>query len=326
MSGIKEKIKKVPILGDILIVARRLPKNILLAIKTRWFYFKKNHQTNGKSKIIITDNPRNGDIFIPTEDRGFFSIIWEIIDHISVNNDKDIEIILNHSSFNDRATDNMWEYYFEPIKNINKKKIFLSYNFRPYTDPLWPTKKKNLMLFNKIINDRIKIKNNIVTEVDSFVKNNFKNKNTIGVQCRGTNIMVSLNCVPHLFKKASVEEYFKGIDKLLQNGYNNIFLATDDERIFRKFKEKYPTLVTSYSKNRSESDRAICLYYSKNMLKIPGKFTPRELGQEVLIDGLLLSRCDYLLHGESNVSTFATFFNPNIISKDLDIKYKSLYE
>ncbi|MDR3550121.1 MAG: hypothetical protein P4L31_01810, partial [Candidatus Babeliales bacterium] len=40
------------------------------------------------------------------------------------------------------------------------------------------------------------------------------------------------------------------------------------------------------------------------------KPSPGQLGQDVLIEALLLSRCNALVHTYSNVSTGALYFNP----------------
>lgn len=55
-------------------------------------------------------------------------------------------------------------------------------------------------------------------------------------------------------------------------------------------------------------------YYSKH--PITGGFTndtsPIEIGSQVLIDILLLAKCNHFLHGESSVATLASLFNPEM--------------
>lgn len=55
-------------------------------------------------------------------------------------------------------------------------------------------------------------------------------------------------------------------------------------------------------------------YYSNH--PITGVFTndtdPIEIGSQVLIDILLLAKCDHFLHGESSVATLASLFNPEM--------------
>lgn len=55
-------------------------------------------------------------------------------------------------------------------------------------------------------------------------------------------------------------------------------------------------------------------YYAKH--PINGQFAndtdPIEIGSQVLIDILLLAKCDHFLHRESSVATLASFFNPEM--------------
>ena len=45
---------------------------------------------------------------------------------------------------------------------------------------------------------------------------------------------------------------------------------------------------------------------------------PIKIGQQVLIDILLLAKSDCFLHGESNVATLASYFNPKMRSFSLE--------
>ena len=44
----------------------------------------------------------------------------------------------------------------------------------------------------------------------------------------------------------------------------------------------------------------------------------REIGTQVLIDILLLARCDVFLHAESSVAALASYFNPHMRSYFMD--------
>lgn len=46
----------------------------------------------------------------------------------------------------------------------------------------------------------------------------------------------------------------------------------------------------------------------------------RILGEEVLIDCQLLSRCDYFLHGASNIPVTVKFLNPYLQGEDVDLR------
>ena len=44
-------------------------------------------------------------------------------------------------------------------------------------------------------------------------------------------------------------------------------------------------------------------------------------GEEVLLDALLLSRCDFLLHSASGVAEFAIYWNPALHGKSVHLQY-----
>ena len=46
----------------------------------------------------------------------------------------------------------------------------------------------------------------------------------------------------------------------------------------------------------------------------------REIGTQVLMDILLLAKCDVFLHAESSVAALASYFNPHMTSYFLDEK------
>jgi len=51
-------------------------------------------------------------------------------------------------------------------------------------------------------------------------------------------------------------------------------------------------------------------------------FKPYRKGEDVLIDCLLLSRCHELLKCTSAVGEFATYFNRQILCKDMNVKHR----
>ena len=45
-------------------------------------------------------------------------------------------------------------------------------------------------------------------------------------------------------------------------------------------------------------------------------------GEEVLLDTLLLSRCDFLLHAASGVAEFAIYWNPRLHESSIHLQYE----
>ena len=72
---------------------------------------------------------------------------------------------------------------------------------------------------------------------------------------------------------------------------------------------RYPGKVLSFANILSSDGTAV----HRNR-RGPSKY---EIGKEALVDSLLLSRCDFLLRTESNLSVASLFFNPALGSVNL---------
>ena len=67
-----------------------------------------------------------------------------------------------------------------------------------------------------------------------------------------------------------------------------------------------------YGKSRSEVEQ---LEHGKGLSKVEDQLFPNDraqLGEEALIEALLLSKCDVMCHHESQLAIGATYFNPEI--------------
>lgn len=320
-SAFKKKIKRIPMFGLCIILTKKTVIQKVTAIQSKWFYFKhRNLRTRG-GELLISNTVKNSPGYIFDNARGMFSIVRELLDIMSVYGDKNITVSFKGTVYNDAPEDNMWEYYFEPIHNEHKKMYApVSTTTRLYLDALSSEKKEQLVLFNDIIKTRIQLRKEIRDTIDSFAKNNFAGKKVIGVHFRGTDIWKSLKNWNSVFKKVGPPEYFTVLDTLLETEkYDCIFLATDEELVYQQFKERYGSKLVTYSKNRSTNKRVIVHYLTGRYPIIESRFTKRELGEEVIIDAILLSKSDFFMYGASNVSTVVKFFNPDIPSKNMDL-------
>ncbi|XP_078599691.1 uncharacterized protein LOC144874909 isoform X4 [Branchiostoma floridae x Branchiostoma japonicum] len=84
-----------------------------------------------------------------------------------------------------------------------------------------------------------------------------------------------------------------------------IFLASDRDDIIASFEEEFgkDNVVHTSAFRGIEMDK-----------RLEDKVWGRHLGDQVFMDILLMSRCDYLVHDESNVVAVAYYFNPEIQS------------
>ncbi|XP_066300456.1 uncharacterized protein [Branchiostoma lanceolatum] len=84
-----------------------------------------------------------------------------------------------------------------------------------------------------------------------------------------------------------------------------IFLASDRADVIASFEEEFgkANVVHTTAFRGEEMDK-----------RLEDRVWGRHLGDQVFMDILLMSKCDYLIHDESNVASVAYYFNPNIQS------------
>lgn len=208
---------------------------------------------------------------------------------------------------------NWWEYYFEQIGDINdENKKHLSH------DMSWNRQSITRERSNKLIKQYVKIKPHITEKINDFWSKNFKDTdNILGIHLRLTD---KFNCTSHgepeSGKPVSINEYIKHINLYVEKNDNvKIFLATDSIDHIKKMEDIY-------------GDR---LVYREGVIRSSGtKSVHHEMtgdkhikGEDVLIDCLLLSKCDFLFKGISNVAVCALFFNEKLEHFNLNDYYNN---
>lgn len=121
------------------------------------------------------------------------------------------------------------------------------------------------------------------------------NDKTLGVLCRGTDYTT---VKPHgHFIQPAPEELFDEIDNLIRdNGCDRIFVATEDNEVFSKFKDKYGSLVVTNRESFVE-------YNGENSLGQKTKDSRSDLKNEgitYLTSMLILSKCRYFVGGATS--------------------------
>lgn len=124
-------------------------------------------------------------------------------------------------------------------------------------------------------------------------------KKTVGVHFRGTDFKKLYNNHP---VPVRIEQEIEKVRELLeQKGYEQIFLATDEEEAVRQFRQEFGDKVRIYEDTfrNEESDESIAFSQSDR------ENHHYKLGLEVLRDQYTLTRCDGLVCGYSNISFIA---------------------
>jgi hypothetical protein len=171
-------------------------------------------------------------------------------------------------------------YFARPIMEFIKKDHW-TYGLTP------------LQIFRCLITKYLRLKPDILMEIDEFYQTFLKNDRTpvLAVHIRGTDKVQEVANLPQLNKR-----YPKEIDKYLDlYGIKKIFFMTDTKSILEEYKRLYgDMLVSTDSKRGVDKDTAVQLDHYINR---------RRKGIEVLKDTYLAARCDYFIgNGYSNVS------------------------
>jgi hypothetical protein len=166
-------------------------------------------------------------------------------------------------------------------------------------------------VLNGLVNEFIRVKPAILEKVDAYLDRYFSGHPVIGVHIRGAEHNVEIEGW-HKMARAPEKLYMGEVDAYLQTQPDaKVFLATDTTKTLNAFRWKYDERLLYYDARRSARDGA------------PHCETRGyEIGEEVLIDGLLLSKCNFLVHGISSVSNGALAFNPDLARVDVYEKFR----
>ncbi len=134
----------------------------------------------------------------------------------------------------------------------------------------------------------------------------------IGVHFRGTDYRAGIEGHPEYLTPEIVIEKVKEL--MTKDGYDTVFLATDDNGALEKFKAAFGDALRYYD-DVFRSDKDLSVAFSKDDRDLHHY----KLGLEVLRDMETLSRCDSLIAGLSQVSLAS-----RINKEALEQKYKEL--
>lgn len=141
----------------------------------------------------------------------------------------------------------------------------------------------------------VKIKAALADKIDAFHARHMQGRDVIGVHVRRTD-HVGRESLP-----IDLDVFLDAVDAEPRDC--RIFVATDCRKTLSRFVERYGSRVL-----HSECDRStdgVALH------KAESNDRPR-IGEEVLVDAVLLSRARLLIHGLSNVASAAMFMNPHL--------------
>ncbi|XP_078382373.1 uncharacterized protein LOC144665071 [Oculina patagonica] len=236
-------------------------------------------------------------------------------------------------------TVNSWDWYFEPVNHGLESKVenvfcplrldgptsvdvgaIIDNSFRNRTDVdgfenarIINTQER--MRVNKLIQQYVKPNSRIKEKVRMFYQRYLAGFTVLGVHVRGTDHWseTSEKRLPSLM---SWVKRSRSILETLPRP-RKIFIASDNNEVIKKF-------VTYFGKKSVVYTEAVRAkgYHDQIAPHAPefrhktadSSSYEREIGTQVLMDILLLAKCDHFLHTESSVASLASYFNPHMTS------------
>ena len=218
--------------------------------------------------------------------------------------------------------DNIWEYFFAPVSDITlvpdedddseereeeitrfllpvegyDKQVILYEWMRYFTET-----RKDL---NEIFKKYIKIRSDIVQEVEDFWKQNMEDERVLGVQIRGT------DTTKYGLK---IQDYIDETHKYLKdNPATKIYVASDTHEALNEFKKEFDGMgnVLHLPLTRQKNYQGASIN-GRNNWSMAGFKSPKDAGDEILKETMLLSRCYHIIHQKSSVALCALIMNIN---------------
>ncbi len=251
---------------------------------------------------------------------GFFSIIAGIIGHIKIAENLGMVPIIDLENFpciyNEQekifGTNNVFEYYFEPVGNNKLTDIYQSNQFflsgGGYPPNHTMSISTNLELID-IWQSYFKLNRQSQQKLDFRRENLQINERTLGVHFRGQEMRRFRS---HPFPMKLRQAIALAQKELATGNFDKIFFVSEGKNYLHKFEKSFPGLVVSTDSFRSRFINSYKIYPRERHLY--------NLGVEILTDTILLSECGGIISASSNVSEMAIFLNQGKFVTNIQIR------
>lgn len=264
---------------------------------------------------------------------GMFSNVNEVIEQLRLANNTGYKFQIDWSSScyrDETRPEDPWSYYFLPcfefveqnqgiLESIPSGGPVTCTQENIITPRLEDGKMDPLLLphdrhgAHDIIERYIRPRADVLDLVDQFQASNFRSP-VIGLHIRGQGRRDggvsrmrkrynSENQVPYQPFFAQTDEALR----LLPSA--QIFVCSDSGTVIEHVQERYGERVISWNAQRSPFGEMHAHHSENKGLE----FSPYQLGLDILVEALLLSRTDIFVHGNSNVANFVLCKSPDLI-------------
>jgi len=157
----------------------------------------------------------------------------------------------------------------------------------------------------KLIDSYVRVKPAVMAKVDAFYNEHMAGRRVVGIHFRGTDKHTELMHIGDYDGKGErpIGEYLKTLNSIDKDAL--VYLATDCQKAFDISKMYLGGRLLSHKgwyRSVDNTNPYLKRHKSNKALH----------GEQVIMDWLLLSKCDYFIHGFSNMSATALFMNPTM--------------
>lgn len=242
-----------------------------------------------------------------------FKTVLCLIDYCLDNKIK-CHIDIRNTSYSNE-NENTWEVAFgQPFSEVNPE-VVISDQFGQlpsFADNYWNLNYESsdrqkyadhnfVQKYKSFCTQYIKVNDDILEIVNEYTKQ-FESKKVLGIHKRGREHLTSGHArgQEHLLPITSI---FSLIDEVIDD-YDYLFLTSDEISTYNKFQSKYQDKLLIYDNKTQYVDSKLDINYLKK-----SDSEKVESLKNLMIETLILSKCDKMFLMNSNVSHMALFFS-----------------
>ncbi|WP_026504990.1 hypothetical protein [Butyrivibrio sp. NC3005] len=206
---------------------------------------------------------------------------------------------------------NAWDQFFmQPegvmLQDLSKKKNVILGEIHPpklYPDYGMLESKEELDMWLSLSRKYLKLLPSHKEAAIEYKEKTFGDNKVLAIVARGTDY-IKLKPHNHPIQPQQEDLINKAKEMMERHNCKYIYLATEDEKIWKRFKDEFPEKVYSYQQNHYEVPEGKYIADIANKIQ-----TPYERNKEYLISIAVASMCNFLLAGASGGSYGAMFLS-----------------
>jgi len=249
-----------------------------------------------------------------------FSNIWHVVgfaEWCRINNKKplvDLLTVKAMNSWSGAVPRNSWTEYFAQVSEEDLEQVLATGNYevfegRPRVFPI--AEYSTSLQYRRAFHDTIVLSEKSQDFIRPWLEFLAEEGHVLGVHMRGSDMKIAKS---HWAPPTNFQ-IFKLVDEALERSdFDKIFVASEDEKSLNRIRARYGRRLLTSDSFRTREKKKLTRSVSP---VIQWQFV---LGMQVIRDAWMLSRCEGLVSGHSNVSEHAQVLRTNPYSVNLQIR------